>query len=114
MPDIRMTVLDWQRVRAHGLSQQADRWRAVVDKDDVLGLTIDWTRYLDGETISSTSYTASGVRVGSEAEASGITTASLSGIGEGDVQTTTSGGRKMTLRLATREAMDASADRYAA
>ena len=44
----------------------ADDYDAVqLDPDDIEDFTRDWTRYLDGDTISASAWTASGVTVDS-------------------------------------------------
>lgn len=117
MADTRLTVLDYRRANAQGLTRDDDAWAAFIDKDDALGLVIDWTRWLGTETISSMAYTSHGVTSANQAEASGVTTATLTfggGIGTLDVQATTSTGRKMTQSIRLIEIDATARDRYAA
>lgn len=118
MADTRITVLDYRRSRAQGMSRDRGYWTLTMDKDDVLSLVIDWARWLDSETISTTTYTATNITAGTASESSGVTTALLSVLkgdpATVDVQVTTSGGRKMTLAIKVYEAMNATQDAYAA
>lgn len=118
MADTRITVLDYRRSRAQGLHRDRGYWTLAIDKDDVVSLVIDWSRWLDAETISATTYTPTNITAGSASESSGVTTALLSALkgdpATVDVQVTTSGGRKMTLAVKVYEAMNATQDAYAA
>lgn len=112
--DAQITVLDYRRARSVGASKVRGEWLMVIDKDDIAKLAIDWSRWLDGEAVSTTTYTASGVTTASAAEAAGVTTVLVSGDGELEVQVTSSGGRKLTQAFRLRERTEASVDGYAA
>lgn len=118
MADTRIIVLDYRRSTAFGLTRIGGAWALHMDKDDVLQLSIDWSRWLDGETISSTTYTANNITTSGAAEASGITTVTLSVLkgdpATVDAQVTTSGGRKLTMAVRVYEAANVTTDVYAA
>lgn len=80
------------------------------DPDETSLLTIDWTGYLGTETISSITWTATGLTKASEATSGKITTVKISAVptnsyGEIEAKLTTSGGRikVVTLRFYARE-----------
>lgn len=88
----------------------ADDYDAVqLDPDDIEDFTRDWTRYLDGDTISASAWTASGVTVDSSSNTTTSATVTLSGLkrdpAEVTNQITTAAGRKKswTFRVYERE-----------
>ncbi len=48
------------------------------DKDEVVARTIDWTRWLDGDTISTSTWTATGITIDSSANTTTSATVTLS------------------------------------
>lgn len=80
------------------------------DPDETSLLTIDWTGYLGTETISSVTWTATGLTKASEATSGNSTTVKISAVptnsyGEIEAALTTSGGRikVVTIRFYARE-----------
>ena len=110
-------VDDYRRARGMGVSLERGKWALYMDDNDVHEIAIDWTRWLDGDTISSVSYDTSGLTVSGEAESNGVTTAFLSALGADpatvDIQATTNTGRKLTQFIRVYECQDNNMDAYA-
>lgn len=65
--------------------------------DEIVSLPIDWTDQLSGETISSVAYVDSGVTRSSTSNTTTTSTTLVTGVGETEITTVTSGGRKLQM-----------------
>ena len=75
-------------------------WTTSKDSDAVLDYAFDFTHSLDsGETISSISWSASGVTISSESNTTTTAEIRVTGTGEATATITTSAGREITPRL---------------
>ena len=76
------------------------------DEDSVESIVIDWTDPLDGDTISSASFDASGVTIDSSSNTTTTTTATISKSGGHiDIDIVTAGGLTLVKRIKIYEAV---------
>lgn len=102
MPDHVLKILDGEFAVAHGLTKTGQRsWSFNAPDTDKTTVKIDYTRWLDGATISTILVTASGL-TSTNADTTTATTLTLSAVAGGswaEVKATASDGRILTVTI---------------
>lgn len=97
MTTVSIRLLENDRVSVRGASRQLRGVVIDIDADETIPVTIDWTSWLAGDTISSVSNLASGVTVSGASNTTTAASFKLSGSSAGYVEhrvTTTAGAIK--------------------
>lgn len=80
MSDRKLLVLENGRITSRGLAFVDGKHQLFMDEDDVLDVTIDWSRWLGSDTISTSTFTSDGgANIASSSSTSTTASANLSG-----------------------------------
>lgn len=106
MSDRKLLVLENGRVNSRGLSFADGKHRLFLDGDDVLDVSVDWSRWLGSDTISTSTFTSDGgASIDSSSNTTTTATVTLSGedgTSEIEHKITTANGLTKILKFLTR------------
>lgn len=94
MPDRLVKVLENGRLVTRGIFRRGNGVELLIDRNETLGVTLDWSSWLGADTIASVTNATSGPGISSEANTTTQSSFNVSGSSQGYIEariTTTAG-----------------------